>query len=96
MGQQQRAFFDISVFHPNAPSYCNASVPSLYQRHEAQKKREYGDCVRDFEQTSFTPLMFSTIGGMGKEAVVFYHHLADHLPNNVIDSSNFNEFTNNL
>ena len=29
-GQQQSAFFDVRVFHPNAPSYCNTSVPSLY------------------------------------------------------------------
>ena len=44
-GQRQSAFFDVRVFHPNAPSYCNTSVPSLYRRHEAQKKREYGDRV---------------------------------------------------
>ena len=57
------AFFDVRVFHPNAPSYCNTSVPSLYRRHEAQKKREYGDRVREVEQASFTPLMFATTGG---------------------------------
>ena len=65
--------------HPNAPSYCNTSVPSLYQCHEAQKKREYGDRVREVEQASFTPLVFSTTGVMGREAIVSYHYLADHL-----------------
>ena len=44
-GQRHSAFFDVGVFHPNTPSYCNTSVPSLYRRHEAQKKREYGDRV---------------------------------------------------
>ena len=67
------------MFHPNAPSYCNTSVPSLYRRHEAQKKREYGDRVREVEQASFTPLVFATTGGMGREAIVFYRRLADHL-----------------
>ena len=67
------------MFHPNAPSYCNTSVPSLYRRHEAQKKREYGDRVREVEQASFTPFVFATTGGMGREAIVFYRCLADHL-----------------
>ena len=66
-GQWQSAFFDIRVFHSNTPSYCNTSVPSLYQRHEAQKKQEYGDHVREVEQASFTPLVFLTTDGMGRE-----------------------------
>ena len=41
------------------------------------KKREYGDRVREVELASFTPLVFSTTGGMGKEATVFYRRLAD-------------------
>ena len=28
------------------------------------------------EKASFTPLVFSTTGGMGREAVTFYKHLA--------------------
>ena len=78
-GQRQSAFFDVRMFHPNAPSYCNTSVPSLYRRHEAQKKHEYGDRVTEVEQASFTPLVFATTGGMGREAIVFYRCLADHL-----------------
>ncbi|XP_065903199.1 tetraspanin-6-like [Dysidea avara] len=46
-GQRQSAFFDIRVFHPNGQSCRNASIPSVYRRHEQQKKREYGDCVRE-------------------------------------------------
>jgi len=78
-GQRQSAFLDIRVFHPNAPSYCNTSITSLYRHHEAQKKREYGERVREVEQASFTPLVFSTTRGMGREAIVFYRCLADHL-----------------
>jgi len=28
-------------------------------------------CIREVEQASFTPLVFATTGGMGKEAMVF-------------------------
>ena len=76
-GRRQCAFFDIRVFHPNAQSYRNTSIPSVYRRHEQQKKREYGDRVREVELASFTPLVFSTTGGMGKEAVTFYRRLAE-------------------
>ena len=76
-GRQQNAFFDIRVFHPNAQSYRNTSITSVYRRHEQQKKREYGDRVREVELASFTPLVLSTSGGMGKEAVTFYCHLAE-------------------
>ena len=78
-GSGKVPFLKVRVFHPNALSYCNTSVPSLYRRHEAQKKREYGDRVREVEQASFTPLVFATTGGMGREAIVFYRRLADHL-----------------
>ena len=55
-GQRQSAFFDIRVFHPNVQSYRNVTTPALYRRHELQRKREYGDRVREVELASFTPL----------------------------------------
>ena len=76
-GQYQGAFFDVRVFHPNAPSYCNLTIPSIYRRHEQEKKREYGDHVCEVEKASFTPIVFATTGGMGKEATVFYRQLTD-------------------
>ena len=76
-GRRQGAFFDVRVFHPNAPSYRSSSIQSLYRRHEQEKKREYGDRVREIEQASFTPLVFATTGGMGREASIFYRRLAD-------------------
>ena len=35
-------------------------------------KREYGDRVREVKQASFTPLVFATTWGMGREATVFF------------------------
>jgi len=41
----------------------------------------YGDKVHSVECGSFTPLVFSTFGGLGREATVFYSRLADLLSN---------------
>ena len=60
-GRRQGAFFDIRVFHPNAPSYRRTQVGSLFRRHELDKKRAYADRVRSVESASFTPLVFSTL-----------------------------------
>ena len=55
----------------------NKKIPYVYRRHEQQKKREYGDRVREVELASFAPLVFSTTGDMGREAVTFYRRLAE-------------------
>ena len=72
----QEAFFDIRVFHPLASSYRNTSLENLYRQHERQKKREYGDRVRQVELGCFTPLVFSTTGGMALEATTTFKRLA--------------------
>ena len=74
--RQQDAFFDVRGFHPDAPSYRNTSISVRYRQHEMAKKREYGDRVREVEYAAFTPLVFSTSGGMGKETAIAYKHLA--------------------
>jgi len=76
-GRRQVAFFYVRVFHPNAPNYLGTQPASLFWRHELEKKREYGDRVRSVDCGLFTPLVFSTFGGLGREATVFYSHLAD-------------------
>ena len=65
----QNAFFDISwVFYPHASSYLTKTLPALFKKFENEKKREYGDRIVNIEQGSFTPLIFSSTGGMGNEA----------------------------
>ena len=73
----QDAFFDVRVFHPNAPSYRSQEIATIYKRQESAKKREYNQRVRDVERGVFTPLVFSTTGGMGREAGILYKRLAD-------------------
>ena len=64
----QDAYFDVRVFYSNASSYCSLSLTCVYKRHEDAKKREYGHRVREIEHGVFTPLVFISTGGMGREA----------------------------
>ena len=72
----QRSFFDVRVFNPSASSYRNTAVASLYRRFEREKQRRYEQRVREVEMGSFTPLVFSTFGGMGGAATTVYKRLA--------------------
>ena len=67
----REAFFDVRVFHPNAPTYRNRDLAALYKMHEGIKKREYGERVREVERGVFTPLVLSTTGGMARECLSF-------------------------
>ena len=71
-----RALVDIRVLHPQAPSNSDKSLKQMYHSHEVSKKYECNHRVINVEKSSFTPLVFSTSGGMGQEAKNFYKHLA--------------------
>ena len=76
-----KAFVDIRVLHPQAPSNGNKSIPAMYRAHELEKKRKYNARVINIERATFTPLVFSTSGGMGPEASVFYKRVAEKIAN---------------
>jgi hypothetical protein len=63
-----RAFLDIRVFNPQAQTNKSKSIAQAYIMHENQKKREYNSRVINIEKGTFTPVVFSTSGGMGPEA----------------------------
>ena len=75
-GRHQKTFFDVRVFNPTALSYRSTAVSSLYKRFEREKQRMYEQRVRDVEMSSFTPLVFSTFGGMGMAATIVFKRLA--------------------
>ena len=75
----QRAFFDIRIFNPMATSNRNQDLKAAHTKHENDKMREYGERVREVEQGTFTPLVFTTSGGMAPRAVTFYSCLAQQL-----------------
>ena len=75
----QDAYFDVRVFHPNAPCYRSRDLVSVCKQHESAKKREYNQRIQNVEHGVFTPLVFTTTGSMGREGTTFYKRLADML-----------------
>ena len=73
----QRAFFDVKVFHPLAQSYRHQSLESTFRSMENQKKRKYNTKIQDNEHGTFTPLIFSIIGGMSRETSIFISKLSE-------------------
>ena len=67
-GAYEKTFLDIRVMHPNCPTYVNDPIEQVYVMHENEKKRAYNERVLQVEKGSFTPIVASTFGGMGKEA----------------------------
>ena len=49
----------------------------IYRIHENDKKQLYSRRVLDVEHGSFTPLVFTTTGGMGKECIRYHSGLAE-------------------
>ena len=74
---QRSAFFDVRVCHPNADSYKDLELRQVYKIHENEKKRLYARRVLEIEQGTFTPLVFTTTGGMGKECLRYHSRLAE-------------------
>ena len=75
-GRSERAFVDVRVFNPFAPSNAASSLSACYKKHENSKKRAYGQRIREIEHASFTPVVMSASGGLAHEATCFYKRLA--------------------
>jgi hypothetical protein len=73
----QMAYFDVRVFNPIAKSYLNSELSSAHRSNEQTKKRSYNKRIQTVDQGSFTPLVFSCYGGMGRECSMFYKRLAE-------------------
>ena len=73
----QRVFCDVRVFDPNAQRYRNTDLRKCYQKNEDEKKRKYNERVLQVEHASFTPLVFSTHGGMGRECRAFFRRITE-------------------
>ena len=73
----QRAFVDIRIFDPMAYCHHNLTLEAAHQRNEQEKIRAYGERIQHVDQGSFTPLVFTTSGGMSPKAKCFYSRLAE-------------------
>ena len=74
-GRHERAFFDVRIFNPHAPSN-RQPISTCYRKHENLKKRSYEQRVREIEHGSFSPLVLSATGGLGNAATICYKRLA--------------------
>ncbi|XP_066922310.1 uncharacterized protein [Clytia hemisphaerica] len=72
----QRAFFDVRVFNAYAQRYSRMSPTCAFEVNEKEKKRHYNQRIIQVDGGSFTPLIFSTNGGAGREAQIFIKALA--------------------
>ena len=72
----QKAYFDIRVFNPCAQTCLTMEPQTVYLRQEKEKRRQYQQRICEVEHGSFTPLVFSATGGMGRAASVTFKRLA--------------------
>ena len=74
-----KAFFDVRVFNPLAPSYRNQTLVAAHRSNENEKKRKYRERIQNVEHGSFTPLVFTSFGGMSIECLKFFNHISDRI-----------------
>jgi len=73
----ERTFLDVRVVHINSPSYMDRTPEQIYTQNDRDKKRTYNHRILEVEKGSFTPLVFSTTGGMGPECTRFFKRIAE-------------------
>jgi hypothetical protein len=74
----QTAIFDVRITDTDQPTNRNTAPSKVLLRHEKEKKNKYGDLCIAKRQT-FTPLVFSIDGLLGKEATAASKRLASSL-----------------
>ena len=73
----QNAFIDVRVTNPGAATQSQKSIEKILQKHKREKKRAYNERIMNVEHGTFTPLVFTVLGGMGQENEKYHKHLAD-------------------
>ena len=73
----EMAFFDVRIFNPFAKTHLNAKLDTVFNSQELQKKRSYNERVIRVEHGSFTPVVMSAFGGLGRETSKFVSRLTE-------------------
>ena len=76
---RQHSFLDIRVFNPFSHTYNNSSIKACHRRNEKDKRCQYCERICNVEHASFTPLVFTTAGGMCPSDSTFYKQLSSRL-----------------
>ena len=78
---EQTAFCDVKVFNPVARCHLHHRLLAVHKKDENEKKREHNQRILQMEHGSFTSLVFSCFGGIGRECSRFFSHTAERLVN---------------
>jgi hypothetical protein len=73
----EMAFFDVRVFNPFAKSHLSRNLEAVFRTSETEKKTDYNDRIIKIEHGSFTPIVMSAMGGLGKESSHFLSKLVE-------------------
>ena len=73
----QKSFFDLQVFIPLAPCYSGSSLDAAHAKNERDKIRKHGERIIKVEKGTFTPLVFTSAGGMARQSQIFYKRMAE-------------------
>ena len=73
----QVALFDVRVLNSTAKRYVNQELRKSYEINEKEKKKQYNGRILQVEHRTFTPLVMSTTGGIGRESRKFYARLSE-------------------
>ena len=75
--QGKKTYFDVRVTHTNALSNRGKTLDQIYRQNENEKKNLYNERIINVEKSSFTPLVFSTSGGMAPECLKLNKRIAE-------------------
>ncbi len=70
------AFFEFRVVYPYARNYADQNPFTIFRSQQQARKREYEQRVRDIEDGDFTPMIMTSLGGMGPDMSTAVKHLA--------------------
>ena len=79
-------FFYVRIANTNSTSQDNVKTEKVLLRHEKEKNREYNRRVMNIEHGTFTPLVFSVSGVLGKECSMFHKHMVEKIAKKINES----------
>ena len=77
LGATEGCIFRYKGVSSHVDSYRDLSPKQIYRIQQDEKKRKYNSRVTEIEQGTFTPLVFTTTGGMADECLRYHSRLAE-------------------
>ena len=84
MERRSERAFNVRIINTNSASQHIVKTEKVLLRHEKEKKREYNRRIMNTEHGTFTPLVFSVSGVLGKECSMFHKHMAEKIAKKLI------------